>query len=288
MRRTTMLIAVSVLLLAVACGADQEVVTGDTDPSGSDLPESGRPGGPVADLVVSVDVGGGFLPRGQSFRTVPQAVVYEDGTTLAPGATITIYPAPALPAVTKGRVDGDMVEQLVAAAADAGLLDENEEDFGEPTIADAATTTITVVADGKTHVTSVYALDGLGGLGPMPAGVTTDQQQARDRVSDFVQFVSRTVVGAGGEPYVAERYRLLPLAPDQEVDLAVEPDTRDWPFPDVALQEGECTAVSGEQADELHDALASASEITRWRTASGQTFVLSVRPVLPHEPACPE
>lgn len=53
------------------------------------------------------------------------------------------------------------------------------------------------------------------------------------------------------------------------------------------MEEGECTAISRDQADELREALDGASEITRWQTKSGESFVLSVRPVLPHEPGCP-
>ncbi len=280
------LIAVTVLLLAGACGSDQQVVTGgsaDDAAAGSDVPA--RPEGQRADLVVSVELDGSLRAPAQSFRNVPLAAVYENGTILAPGATVAIYPGPALPAVTEGHVENDVVNQLMAAAGEAGLLDDIDEDFGEPTITHAATTTITVVDDGEAHVTTVYALDSVG-VGV--AGLTPGQRQARDRVGDFVDLVSRTALDPAGEQYVAERYRLLPLVPDEEVDLAVEADTRDWPLPGVALQEGECTAVSGQQADELRGALGSATEITRWRTASSQVFVLSVRPVLPHEPGCPE
>lgn len=283
-----MIITGLVLLVAGACGGGQEVVTGaggggDVD-NGSEVPRQVRPGGGDGGLVVSVELGGGLLPPGQAFRLLPQAVVYEDGATLSPAATIAIYPGPALPAVTEGRVDEEVVDQLVAAAAGSGLLDGTEKDFGQPTVMDAATTTVTVVVDGQAYVTSVYAL---GGPTVALPGITADQQRARDRVSEFVDLVSRTVVDAGGGQYVPERYRVLPLVPDQELDPAVEPDTRDWPLPEVDLREGECTPVSGGQADELGEALESASEITHWRTESGETFTLSVRPVLPHEPDCP-
>lgn len=187
-------------------------------------------------------------------------------------------------AVTEGHLDQDGVDQLVAAAGDAGLLDDVDEDFGEPLVADAATTTITVVSDGGPHVTSVYAL---GATSEELPGITPDQQRARNRVRAFVDLVASRAVGTSGEAYVAERYRLLPLAPDEATDVAVAPDTRDWPFADVALQEGKCVAVAGEQAGELGDVLGSATEITRWRDSTGTTFVLAVRPVLPHEPGCP-
>ncbi len=107
-------------------------------------------------------------------------------------------------------------------------------------------------------------------------------------MSAFVDLVSGQITGAEGGSYAPERYRVLPLAPDQEPDPGVTPDTVDWPLPDIVLQEGECAAVEGQQAEELGEALQAATEITRWRAASGQTFVLSACPVLPHEPGCPE
>lgn len=304
MRKATTILTSLMLLVASACGSSQDVVSGPGDGAGGgdvpagDLPGSNTPGeapldpGGVAEgpgpLVVSIERGGGLQTAGAGFRTLPQVAVYEDGTTLSPGAMIAIYPGPALPAVTRGQLGEGVVADLVAAAADAGLLDDTEEDFGDPTVMDAGTTTITVVADGTTYVTGVYALDDTGGELP---GITPDQQRARARVGAFVNLVSGTVTGATGaegKQYDAERYRVLPLALDQEIDPDVAPDTRDWPLPDVVLQEGECTAVEGQQADELGEALQTATEITRWRTAPGETLVLAVRPVLPHEPGCPE
>lgn len=286
-----LLLAGFVLTVAAACSGSQQVVSGDgpvREPTTvPEEPGTGDSGGTSGGLVVSVEVGGGFLLAGQDFRTVPHAVVYDDGTTLSPGATIAIYPGPALPAVSEGHLDEATVDALLDAAAQAGLTDGEEEDFGEPPIADAATTAITVVVDGETHVTSVYALGVSGGLDEELPGLTPEQRQARDRVGAFVELVSSRVAAVVGEPYVAERLRVLPLVPG-EVDPAVEPDTRDWPLPDIALQESECIAVDGEQAEELRVAVDQASEITRWRTDSGESFVLAVRPVLPHEPGCPE
>lgn len=276
--------AVLLLLLGVvgACGGDQQVVSGGTDDPSP--PASDRLGHGQAELLLSVEVSGGFLPSGMAFRAVPTAVVYGDGTTLSPGATMAIYPGPAVPPVTRGTLGEDDLQRLLSAADEAGLLDDAEDNFGQPSVADAATTTVRVVVDGEAHVTSAYALH----TGPTPLpGVSPPQQQARERVAGYVDLVTQAIVAAEGEPYVPDRYRVLPLAPDPSVDPAVPPDEQPWPFADVDLREGECTVVSGDRAVELGNALRSATEITRWRTASDETFVLSARPVLPHEPDCP-
>lgn len=275
------------ILLAGGCsdGGERLVTggTGDDAGDGSGKP-AGRAGGGEDGLFVSVEFGGGFMPVGAAFRMVPSAAIYDDGTTLSPGATIAIYPGPAVLPVTEGRIDDEQLRRLVEAAGAAGLLDGVDQDFGEPPVADAATTTVTVVVDGEAHSTSVYALQGAG---ERLSGVDEAQSQARQEVRRFVDLVSATVTDAEGSAYVPDRYRLLPLPAEPAIDEVVEPDERRWPFPDVPLVEGECTALAGQEAVELRDALEDATEITRWSADAGQTYVLAVRPVLPHEPDCP-
>lgn len=285
MRRFALLLAM--VTLAAGCAGEQEVVSGGFEDRTRPRPDV--PGLGEAELLLSVEVGGGFLPAGVAFRAVPSAVVYGDGTTFSPGATAAIYPGPAVPPISRGQLADDDLERLLAAAKAAGLLDEADEDFGQPPVADAATTTVRVVIGGEERVTSVYALNVIPGLPSMPGvpGVSPAQLEARKRVADYVELVTQAVLGVEGEPYVAERYRILPLAPDSSVEAVVEPNERRWPFPEIVLRDGECTAVSGDRAIELGDALRSSTEITRWRTASDEAFVLSVRPVLPHEPDCP-
>ncbi len=292
-----MLILMLVVLAAACSNGEQGVVAGDgprDGGGGGTDPPAGAAGGGVGGLFVSIEMGGGFVPRGFDFRTSPSAVIYDDGTTLAPGAVIEIYPGPAVLPLTEGRIDDGQLRQLVAEAVTAGLLDDTQADFGSPPIADAPTTTVTVVVDGEVHVTSVYALgitdDGLPGPsasgGGLP-GLDEPQRQARTRVSEFVDLVSSTVTGAETELYEPERYRLLALPSEQGLEPVGEPDVREWPFPDVALVEGECSAITGDRAVAFREMVDGITEVTRWRTDVGETFALSVRPVLPHEPDCP-
>jgi hypothetical protein len=274
-----MLLISSVLLVISACGGGG---VSQVDVDGV-APLPLEPGGAASGLVVSIEVQGGLLPAGQAFRRLPQIAVYDDGTVLMPGAMAAIYPGPAVPAVTAGHVDDDVLVDIVRAAGGNGLVSGSVQDFGQAAVADAGTTTFTVVVDGRTHVTSVYAL---GVTDEYLAGISPQQRAGRARVTEFVERVTSAVVSAGGAPYVPERYRVLPLAADQLPDPAVEPDTRDWPLPEIALVEGECTAVEGSAAAELGGALEAATEVTRWRTPES-TVALAARPVLPHEPGCP-
>lgn len=297
-----LVVALLVLALASGCsGGEERLVAGSGSPEGpgsGTAPGSGEgpqlpvgaPGGGPDGLVVSVEVGGGFVPVGWDFRSLPTAVVLEDGTTFSPGATVLSFPGPAVHPVVRGHLDDAAVAELVAAAAAAGLLEDEPVESGEPPIADAPTTTVTVVVDGEAHVTSVYALaeaggDGLGPAGETP-GTTPEQAEARQRVADVVARVTTAVTEAEESLWEPDRYRVLPLPATADPGTEVEPDEREWPLPEVALVEGECNAITGEAAATLRAALADATELTRWRAATG-TFSLAVRPVLPHEPGCP-
>lgn len=223
---------------------------------------------------------------GHDFRTVPMAVVYADGTMFSPGAIAMIYPGPPVLPVIQGELAENQLVEIIEAAHNAGLVGDKHLDVGNPSIADAATTTITIVVDGDEHVTSVYALGATSHPGDAP-GISPDQQATRQAVQGFVDHVSSQVIEAETGHYEPERFRVLPLEP-QPTDPAVEAGEVPWPLDDVELEAGSCTAVAGSQAEVLSSALDSASEITRWRTSSGRVFSLVVRVVLPHEPGCPD
>lgn len=272
-------VAVTILFAAACSGGEDTVDAGRGAPT---------PGGGRGPLFVSIEVGGGFVPVGHDFRTVPRAVVYADGTSFSPGAITAIYPGPAVLPISVGRLDDDQLANLAIAAGDAGLLGGDPPDVGDPPIADAATTTITVVVDGAAHLTSIYALGTTStpGGSAIP-GITPEQRAARDKIQEFVERVATVVTAAESGLYEPERYRVLPLEPQPIAD-DVEANELPWPLEDVELRAMSCTAVAGEQAETLRRALDGASEITRWRTAPDQVFTLVARAVLPHEPDCPE
>lgn len=291
----------AIALVVGACsggggGGDEEVQT------------SGQPGGRQDPLFVSIEVGGGFVPRGADFRQPPQASVYSDGRAFSPGAITLQYPGPAVLPVFEGRLTQAQIDEILSAAEEAGLADDEEQDYGEPLVADAPTTTITVVTNGQTYVTSIYALgfsegpeggpegppEGEPERAPAGSGNKSDTE-ARREVSEFVEKVSGMVMAAQQDSFAPDRYRVLPLAiaddgggePAPPNETGIEPQVKDWPFPDVALTENECVAIVGDKAPRFAEELEQANQITRWRTASGEEYELAVRPTLPHEPDCP-
>ena len=288
---------IAILFGAAACSSDQPVSTEADGPTPTTAPE--EPSSDGADLVVSIEVGGGFTMPGFDFRNPPQAVVYADGTTFSQGAVTAIYPGPAVTPIVTGTISDDAITQILAAAEEAGLT-EGGLDVGQPPIADASTTTITISVDGVTHVTEVYAL---GLASPRPAdgelpddgalpgdeampGVTDEQAQVRQGVFDFTQLVSELVTAGEEDMWQPDRYRVLPLDPGMLGGQEMDPATIEWPFPDIDLVAGECVPVTGVDADVFRGLLEDATEITRW-SDDGDVWALSVRPVLPHEPNCP-
>jgi hypothetical protein len=287
MRRLLPLLLVPILALA-ACGDDGEDVStrpdGDDPTDPTDPTDPAGPGAPAdgdATLVVSVEVVGAFTTPEAGFRQLPTQVVYEDGTTASQGAVMAIYPGPAVLPVVRGELAEADVARVREAAVEAGLTGEDL-DVGEPPVADAGTTRITVVVDGTEHVTEVPSL-GFDEVGP---GVDEDQAEARGRVRTFLDELDRLVVGAETSDWLAvDRYRVMALEPLEGDELDVEPNRLDWPL-EQAPAMGECTAVTGEDAVALEGVLDRATEITVWTGPDGETFRAAVRPVLPHEPDC--
>lgn len=280
-------LSISLALLAAGCSDPGEQVTTTGSPGGRDDP-----------LFVSIEAGGGFVPQGVDFRQPPTAVIYSDGLAFRTGFITLQYPGPAVLPVTRGQLTSAQVDQILEAAEKAGLTGEPR-DGGRPPVADAPTTTITVVADGKTHKSSFEALQ----EAPMepsegsdlPPGMTEDDFEARRQAREFVDFVSSMVERSEASEYEPDRYRVLPQAvdgsepaPGAEQATEPQPQTRDWPFAHIALVENECAAVTGPDAVNFRQTLQEANEMTRWRTQSGQLYNLAARAVLPHEPDCPE
>lgn len=289
---TRLVLALAVVAFAASCGTDTTDVTsnGTTDPAPT-APDTSRPSD--ASPFLSIDVSGGFGPAGYDFKSLPSATVYDDGTVFAPAAQPAIYPGPALSTVTTGQISTDDMARIVAAATEVGLTSAAPADFGDTMIADAPTTTITIVVDGQTYTTAVYALHDSGlrpGIGDSPddpgaVGATG----ARAEIAEFVTFVDSIVIDAATGTYEPERYRVLPIAAgDGPVAEGITPDEQEWPFPAIDLDEFECTVIEGDDATALRDALAGANELTRWQTEGSAAYTLNARAVLPHEPGCPD
>ncbi len=173
---------VALLLLSVSmagCGATTSHPTGGSD------------------LVLRIDVGGGFVPVEYNLTQTPTFSLFGDGRVIVTGPMIEIWPQPAMPNLQQTIISQETMDKLLSAAKEAGLF-ANDVDYGIPGITDVATTTITINADGKSYESNIYAL-GFGetfeqdlGESASDLGLTPEQMEARSAVLGFTMKTGRS------------------------------------------------------------------------------------------------
>jgi hypothetical protein len=245
-------------------------------------------------VLVRVSYEGGFVPLEWTFTNFPFYSLYGDGTLVLPGAQIEIYPGPALPAMSSRHVTEAgiqaIVEEAIAALED---VPADLDDLGSMSIADAATTVITVSAGGVDRTIRVYAL---GELTERPDGMPAREYDARVRLQELVAMLT----GSGEwlpedslgpeSSYESPAARLFvgPYRPAE--DLAQEPVP--WPLDGALAGFGKpamggdyrCGVVEGADWDAVLEAATSANTLTPW-TDAGERYSILFRPLLPGEAA---
>jgi hypothetical protein len=237
-------------------------------------------------LVLRVAYTGGFVTPQTLASRLPLVSVYGDGRVLTEGPTPAIYPGPALPNVQVTRIERSAVQDLVDAALDAGVGEDD--DLGSPPVADAPATLITVSTGLETLRREVYALRETPSDG---GGLSAPQVAARKKLSDLVD---RLTGLAGGESQGYEPTAIAgivgPYTPDDDPVL-VQPD-QPWPGPALP---GEplpgptglsCVVATGDQATAVLAAAGSGNALTPWVTPDGGRWSVTFRPLLPDETGC--
>lgn len=285
MRTHRLALALAVAVVLAGC---QSMRTGGTDEPVPDTP--GAPTVPAEQdaPLLQIDVSGGFVMMGYDFATVPALTVYADGRAIAHGPQILIYPGPALPNLLERQLSQADLETLVGAAFEAGLLGEVP-DYGQPPIADAPSTFVTITIDGQTYRHVANALDAAGGgLSAAELGLTDDQLAARNTLAEFVAD-AQELVGADGEPYEITAFGIVAWSIVYDAETTVEPDPAPevlrWPLDLPLADAADCTLVEGADAATLLDTLTRANQITQFEQG-GAIYEVHVRPLLPHETGC--
>lgn len=248
----------------------------------------------AGDLILRVHVGGGFVPVDYTLREIPFLSIYGDGRLVTVGPQIEIYPGPALPNLLVTRISEEGIQAILEAARDAGLLGSDAR-YDHPGIADAPTTTFTVVAEGRPHVVSAYAL----GFDEQPSGlIPAEEAQARRALNEFQTKLgdlgSWLPQGAVGqeEPFGFDELRIFVRDEAPRDDALEQPELR-WPLslgladfgavvPDLDIR---CGSVQGSDLGALLPLAQEANELTPWRN-DDHLYGLIFRPLLPDESGC--
>lgn len=287
--RPLLALGAALVLLAAACGEQPAGGGGTGDDGRIDHPTGAN------DLVLRMNVGGGLMPIESSLRGLPALSLYGDGTLILPGPQIEIYPAPALPSLVATEVSEDGIQAILRAARDAGLLGPDRH-LDYPLIADAPTTTFTVVAAGATHTVSAYALgeaQGADGIPAEDADVRAALAELQSKLFDLRSWLPEGSVG-DERTYEPSALRVFVRPYGEVPDSTLEQPPVDWPLAEplarfgsrfAGLADTRCGVVEeGELTSVLAIARAT-NELTPWRSG-GETYQLIFRPLLPDESGC--
>lgn len=276
--RRTIVVALLAAVGLTACGDDDTgpVVQRPGDGDGIQHPTG------ADELVLQVHTAGGLAAP--PLAAIPELSVYGDGHVIVVGPTTLEYPGAALPNLQQGFLSDDELQEVLRAAGAAGLLGDEEPDYGDPGVTDMPTTEVIINAGGVERDVGAYALDFIDGDDDLEAG----QREARQRLRDFLTVVDADVATEG---YEAESVAVFvrPFDPDETADSSSE--TRVWPLGELAgapaLEFGDtrCLVVEGADAQSVLDAAGEARAGDPWR--SGDTeYSVDFRPLLPDETSC--
>jgi hypothetical protein len=270
-----------------ACGSDDAQQSSPSSDStlpsvpADDAPSRAYPHPEGADdVVVSYAELGGFVPIEYAFRQPPNIVISGDGRVFTPGAQIEIYPGPLLPAVQVQTITEAGIQNVLAAADDAGLLadlDLTEDSL----VADASTATVTISATGETWVHQAYALDFAG---PDGEQTTPARQALRDFLAQLGDLPTLAGPGNLGESALFEpdAYEIQAIPVDDVAAYGtdgIDPTIETWPS-DVSVRLVDAAACTVVPAAEVGELLQSANQLTFF-TDAGVTYQVLVRPALP-------
>jgi hypothetical protein len=283
MRRTLSLIVALPILTLAACAQP-----GTQGPGGS-------PTGPDVttyapdDVVLRVEYVDGFVPVEHIVTSLPLITVYGDGRVITEGPMIDIFPSPAMPNVLVRTIPAPAVDQLVRLAIDAGV--GSGADYGQPPVADAPSTQVTVLTDEGELVSRANA------LGFDDHGVTEAQAAARRQLQGLVDKLTDLPALLGADAGEEQPYEPTSLAavswpwvdPASD-DLPEQPEIA-WPgpaLPGEALPrfgDLHCLIVTGPELPAVLQAAAGANVLTPW-VSEGQRWSVRFRPLLPEESTC--
>lgn len=297
--RLLVMVLIAFLPIFAACGQDGEDTDGETTsttaPSGPGTTDSTAPtdNGTSFDhpegadeVVLRVEEGGGLVPRETVYTQVPLFSLYGDGTVIVSGPGEGSLPAAVMSELFTTQISEGAVQHILAAARDAGLLEDR--DYGRPAIEDAPTTTFLLSAQGTTAQTEVYALgyESSGGEDGLDEAQREAREKLRDLRSRLLDPSSLTAEELEWEAYEYPGLHVFAFPEDR-----VGPTRLAWPLGNLeemgAPVEGSIPGarhgvLSREDTDALRPLLELITPETGW-VGADVTYRLVFRPLLPDE-----
>lgn len=276
--------AVPLIVLLGACARQTAAGTPTGSAGSAGSPESATAKAPRAnDLVIRTETYGGFVAPDMVLGRFPQISVYGDGRVISQGPVPAIYPGPALPNIQVSTITPEFIQHLVQEGLAAGV--RNGTDLGQPGVADAPTTRVTVVTAGGKQVVTINALT------EAPSNdrrLSTSQRDTRAKIAAYVKTLS-------GLPKNTTDYQPTAVAvfaaPWTKPASGPVPPAKAWPGPalpgadvDSATKAG-CVVVTGAQTPKVLPAAKSANTLTPWTTGASKWRIV-FRPLLPDENGC--
>ncbi|MGN6521983.1 MAG: hypothetical protein ACTHMZ_02040, partial [Actinomycetes bacterium] len=216
------------------------------------------------------------------------------------------YPGPAMPNLPQAQLSPAQLRSIVESvlAAGVGSGGTGDTDWGQPHVADAATTDVTVRVGTGYATASVYALSEAE---QGDNGLTPAQQRRRQALLTAIERAGAARVATTG--YRAKRGAVIArpetgtetdpgtgtgtdIDTDQPESGLPTPQTQVWSGPSpttgttAGLPEGwHCLLLDAAQWASLRPSLADSNQLTRW-LADGREWHFVVRPLLPDERGC--
>ncbi len=295
-----------VVLVAAACSGAPGTGGSPGEPSGPGGSSGGSPAPSASlgvahpsggiDLVLRISTDGGFVAPGQVLTRIPEFSLFGDGTVVTVGPQIAIYPAPALPNLQRQMVSEAGVQRILEAAREAGMFGVDRQiDF--PGIMDAPWTTFTLVADGATHVTRVYAMGAGEGAPGSSAGADIARQALADlraKLTGLDAWLAPDLLGPQSSFPVTRLRVYVDAYQPQTGGSEPSPGYVEWPGAQplatlgttvAGLPATRCAVLDGGALAAILPALQQSNGLTGWKSG-GQTWALRLRPMLPDESGC--
>jgi hypothetical protein len=230
------------------------------------------------DVVIEYGEVGGFVPMEVAFQQTPSVLVSGDGRLFTPGAVPAIYPGPLLPAVFTQSISEAGIQQLLAAADEAGLFADVE--YDTPTqIADASTARVVINVNGETYVHEAYAL----GF-ELPDEEVSPEREALAAFVQQLQTLEPVDPAELGDQTIYEPTDYgIQAQPIDDLSAyggdGIEPTVVPWPS-DAGVALADATACTLVPAKGVGDTLMEANQLTFF-DEDGQTYQVLAKPILP-------